>query len=95
MDDDELRSRMTELARNFPCLERAPGVDPFKPDVLNRWAWGVASHGERATAKFLLAVWDPETEWCAGRFDVFEALRVWDVKHRAAFLRWAADPWWP
>jgi hypothetical protein len=39
--------------------------------------------------------WDPSTEWEAGRFDVMEALRVWDLKHRAAFLEWAKDPWWP
>lgn len=30
-----------------------------------------------------------------GKFDVFEALGVWDDEHRAAFLEWAKDPIWP
>ena len=95
MTDDELRERMTELARSFPCLEHAPGVSPWTPEHLDRWAAGVASHGERVTASFVLAVWDPSTAWAAGRFDLMEALNVWPPSHREPFLRWAADPWWP
>ena len=95
MDSDELGERMTELARGFPAMRGARGIDPWEPAELNRWAAGPASHGERHTVRFLLAVWDPSTAWEAGRFDVLEALRVWDLKHRAAFLQWAADPWWP
>jgi hypothetical protein len=70
-------------------------VEPFEPEELNRWAAGPASHGERVTACFILAVWDPTIEWEAGRFDVMEALRVWSPSHRQPFLEWAADPWWP
>ena len=88
--NDELKAKMTNLAWRFPS-----GIDPWGPAELNYWAAGSASHGERHTAWFLLAVWDPATEWEAGRFDVLEALRVWDLPHRAAFLDWAADPWWP
>lgn len=95
MDDETLRSRMTELAATFPCLSGAPGVLPFEPEELNRWAAGPASHGERVTAQFILAVWDPSTTWEAGRFDVMEALRVWPPSHSESFLRWAEDPWWP
>jgi hypothetical protein len=29
-----------------------------------------------------------------GVFLVMDALSVWDREHRAAFLAWAADPWW-
>jgi len=47
------------------------------------------------TASFILTVWDPSTEWEAGRFDVMEALRLWDLDHRAPFLKWAMNPWWP
>ena len=95
MNDDEQRERMTKLARSFPCLRGARGVDPFEPEELNRWAVGGASHGERVTASFLLAIWDSSTEWETGRFDVMEALRVWPPSHREPFLRWAADSWWP
>ncbi len=95
MGSDEIGGRMTELAQDFPSLHGALGVDPWEPAELNRWAAGPASHGERLAARFLLAVWDPGTEWEAGRLDVVEAFRVWDLKHRVAFLKWAADPWWP
>ena len=30
-----------------------------------------------------------------GPFDVVDALSTWDAAHRAAFLAWAKDPWWP
>jgi hypothetical protein len=95
MTDEEQRDRMTELAKSFPCLCGARGVDPFEPEELNRWAAGAASHGERVTASFILAVWDQTTDWEAGRFDVMEALRVWSPSHQKPFLEWAAEPWWP
>ncbi len=94
MDNDELGERMTGLARGFPAMRGAPGIDPWRPGELDRWAAGPASHGERHAARFLLAVWDPSTAWEAGRFDAMEALRVWDPAHRAAYLAWADDPWW-
>src|SRR4051812_22080942 len=90
-----LSRKMTTLVRGFPCLRRAVGVSSWEALELDRWAAGPVSTGERITAQFLLAVWDPSNEWTCGRFDVMEALRVWDLKHRAAFLRWASDPWWP
>jgi hypothetical protein len=95
MDDELQRDCMTKLARGFPCLKNAPGVDPFVPEALSRWAAGPTSHGERITAQFLLAVWDPSYEWGAGKFDLMEALRIWPPSHREPFLRWAANPWWP
>ena len=87
--------RMTELAWSFPSLCRAPGIDPFAVEHLDRWAAGVASHGEAVSARFVLAVWSPDEAWASGPFDLMEALRVWDRPHREAFLQWAADPWWP
>lgn len=94
MDDDTLKQKMTELAQTFPSMRGARGIDPFDPQVLNRWASGGASHGERVTATFLLAIWDRSTDWEAGRFDLMEALEVWPPSHREPFLRWASDPWW-
>jgi hypothetical protein len=90
-----LSRKMATLVRGFPCLQRAAGVSPWDALELDRWATGPVSHGERLTASFLLSVWDPATEWQAGRFEVMEALRVWNLEHREAFLRWARDPWWP
>jgi hypothetical protein len=94
MDDDRLDRRMTALARSFPSMHNAPGIEPWRPPDLDRWAAGPASSGERVTARFLLAVWDPSAPWDCGPFDAMEALAVWDLKHRDAFLEWASDPWW-
>lgn len=95
MDPTETAARMTELAETFPCLRNAPGVSPWEPGELNRWATGPASHGERVTAQFLLAVWNATVDWEAGRFDLMDALNVWPPSHREPFLEWASDPWWP
>ena len=95
MDPADVDERMTELAETFPCLRHAPGVSPWGPAELNRWAAGPASHGERVSAQCLLAVWDRAVDWEAGRFDLMEALNVWGPSHREPFLRWASDPWWP
>lgn len=32
--------------------------------------------------------------WEVGPFDIMDALGTWDNEHRAAFVRWAAAPWW-
>jgi hypothetical protein len=89
--------KIIELARTFPSLKRVlDELKPFDAPAFDRRASGGLSHGERVTAQFLLAVWDPDyDDWQCGRFDVMEALRVWDEPHRAAFLDWARDPWWP
>jgi len=76
MDSEHLAEKMTDLAKSFPCLRGAPGVSPGEPTELNRWACGPASHGERVTVRFLLAVWDSSVDWEAGRFDLMEALNV-------------------
>lgn len=89
-------ARFEHLAKTFPCLRRAPGLDPWRPNTLDRWAASPSpSQGERVTARFLLTVWSPDEAWESGRFVLTEALRVWDVRHRRAFLIWASAPWWP
>jgi hypothetical protein len=76
--------------------DEAAGVKPWDANALDRWAADTpVSHGELVTAQFLLAVWDPVSAWQDGRFDLMEAVRVWDDRHWAAFLAWAGDPWWP
>ncbi len=92
--DEAVRARQTEFALTFPSLHGAPGVSPWDAIELNRWAVSGVSHGEQLTAQFVLAVWDRYTDWEAGRFDAMEALAVWDLAHRQAFLEWASNPWW-
>lgn len=82
------------LGRKFPCMTGKPGVSPWNAVQIDKWAAsGAHSHGERVTARFLLAGWDQSGDWISGRFDLFEALTVWDEKHHAAFLEWVARPW--
>src|SRR5579862_4008540 len=92
--------RIAQLASTFASMRgRAgimEGIPPWNAEAVDSWAASSApSHGQRVTAQFLLAVWDPAAQWNCGQFDLMEALRVWDQPHRDAFLRWAADPWWP
>lgn len=88
---------MAELARTFPSVRFVyAATTAWDADAVDRWAVDVPlSHGELLTAQFLLAVWDAAAEWRCGRFDLMAALRVWDEQNRAAFLAWAACPWWP
>ncbi len=87
---------MTALALTFPSMAKASDVRLWDAGLLDRWASETpVSPGELATARFLLAVWDPQHAWWSGRFDLMEAIRAWDPAHRGAFLVWAGDPWWP
>jgi hypothetical protein len=89
-------AKMSAFAQTFPSMEKVPGVKLWDANTIDRWAKSpTASHGGLVTARFLLAVWDPEHAWSCGRFELMEALRVWDERHRAAFLNWASNPWWP
>jgi hypothetical protein len=94
---EDLRAdrRMAELAQSFPCLRDASGVSPWNAAIFDRWASGPVSHSELITARFVLAVWSPDTAWRCGRFDMMEALSVWDPPNHRAFLEWASKPWWP
>ncbi len=96
--------RMTELALSFPSMKDAPGLRPWNPHALDRWIFsGVGTSGNRHVVAFLLAVWSGKNEpdvWRIHRslghgFDVVAASSVFDAKHRAALLKWCADPWYP
>lgn len=92
---DDRETRIQILAKRFPSLHAAPGMNPWDAVAIDDWAAGGGpSHGEVCTARFVLAVWEPNENWRSGRFDLMEALRVWDGPHRRAFLVWASDPWW-
>ncbi len=89
-------ARMTALALSFPTLRYADGVAPWEPLHFGRWLRsGAPGHGAKCAGRFLLSVWNPSTRWRSGRFDLHEALCVWDREHHAAFLAWVRSPWWP
>jgi hypothetical protein len=88
--------RMAALARSFHCLAEADGVLPWDPERFVRWMHsGAPGHGARCAGQFVLSVWNPYTDWSCGRFDLHEALGIWDSGHRAAFIAWVRSPWWP
>lgn len=90
-----MSTSIEELVSAFPTLQRAGGVRPWNPREFDGWACGpVPGHGAKQAARFVLAVWNNEIDWRCGRFDVVEALSVWDDAHRAVFLAWAVNPWW-
>lgn len=90
--------RVTEFARTFHSLDRAPGIESFDANTL--WAWvqeGKQTPAERYTVLFVLNVWgnagdDSDRPWPA--FDAMDALARWDKDNRSAFLAWAKEPWW-
>jgi hypothetical protein len=88
--------RMTALALTFHTLHEAAGILPWNPEKLEKWACGPApGSGAGNAARFILSLWNENTDWKCGRFDFFRAFRSWDAKQKQAFLDWAQDPWWP
>lgn len=87
--------RMSVFAETFPCLRNKPGVLPWNPQKLQRWASTVASSGERHCARFVLNVWNPYHKWRLGKFLLVEAMNVLDSGNREAMVRWIQNPWFP
>lgn len=95
-DEAEVDAHMSDLAECFPCLVNKPGVRPWDPERLDEWAdQSGATASELYTARFVLHLWDGKHLWRCGRFDLLDALDFWDQVHRAAFISWVLDPWWP
>jgi hypothetical protein len=84
---------MTRLARQFPVLKGAPGVEPWEPEVLDEWAMsGASGAGARAVTRFLLAVWNgSEYVWKVGGFRLRD-LGDLDDEHLEIWKAWAARP---
>jgi hypothetical protein len=88
--------KITELALAFPTLQSAPGVTPWNAKELDNWAFSDApGSGGKWAARFVLNLWNADTDWDSGLFEVFDAIAAWDEAHRKAFLLWASNPWWP
>ena len=94
-DRNSQEIRIVQLAKSFACLRKAPGVAPWDANIVDdRAATDIPSHGEKCSAQFILAVRNPDHEWQSGKFDLMEALRIWDDPSRQAFLAWVAKLWW-
>jgi hypothetical protein len=106
-DDPRRYSKMDALARGFPSLRLAKGVDPWDPVEFLRWFCesGAPGHGAHHAVHFVLGVWNSDANWRTVAnehgikytdklrpFDVFDALSTWDDDHRRAFAAWVNNP---
>jgi hypothetical protein len=90
--------RMTLLAKSFPTLtEGVPGIEPWDALVLDHWAVTspAVTSGSLATVRFLLHVWNDQTDWQCGPFSLHEAYGTWDGNHWAAMLEFLKTPTFP
>lgn len=94
--EKERTLKLLDLVRSFPSLKtcdwHAVTEPPTDFDIILylKHTTKNASSGQMAAAAFCLNVWD-STEH---KFDLAKAMVVWDSAHRAAFVRWASDPFW-
>jgi len=57
-------SRMTRLARSFPTLADADGIEPWNPEALIAWACDYTIDQDDTHAlRFVLQVWRPTHDW--------------------------------
>ncbi len=82
-----LEIRLPSLARRFPCLKGAPGLEPFSPQILHHWALSEPKDSQAGHAARLIlnlagsGPWEP--------FDVIAAISVFDAANRDVFVNWA------
>lgn len=83
----------TRLAKTFPVLQEAEGIDPWDPAGFRRWLFeGQTLYGEVATTYaglYVLHRWSggrDEPHSTLGEFNLVRALEAWDHEQRGAFL---------
>ena len=97
MTRNDATSRLVALARRFPSLRDAVGLDPWNAALLDKWACSELAPCAQsmAAAQFVLFVADPRREWKCGRFEPSAAMLLWDEAHLAAYSEWVKAPWHP
>jgi len=92
---------VTGVIYSFPMLRReTPGLTPWEPIKWARyWRGPAQTSGSYHAVAFCLSLWAGcnAEEWKRRgfSFDVVAAFGAWDDRHRAAFLKWCANPWRP
>ena len=92
-DSAERWERVVTLAETFPTLKVRPH------QTVAELATIASNENEgrhvREAARFVLLVWDGSIgqNWRGLAFNLRDAWGSWDPTHRAAWQRWAADPW--
>lgn len=97
-------ARIQRLALRFPTLRGANGIYPWSIVAFAEWVSAIDDPAAKAAGQFLIELWNhgtpPEQGWWnldlqVGRFHVVTALQIWDAHHRAAYLNWVEQPFWP
>jgi hypothetical protein len=86
---------MTMLAESFPSLRQAMNGRPFDPDWMEHFAEGAMEGNSHWAAMFVLDVWYSDRSVRAPRFNLIQAMRVWDDDHRNALDEWLMSPFYP
>jgi hypothetical protein len=81
-----LEERLPSLARRFACLEGAHGLDPWAPELFQRW---IQAQGKGSAAwhagLLVLGLWD-SGPWA--EFDAIAAVKSWNEEERTVFATW-------
>jgi hypothetical protein len=84
--DLDLGGRLPSLARRFPSLKGAGGLEPWNPAAFHAW---IAERGEGGAAwhagLLLLNLWGAGP-WPP--FDLLAAARVWEDGDKQMFVNW-------
>lgn len=82
-----IEKRLSSLARRFPCLRHASGLDPFSPKAFHAWTVLQGTDSSAWYAGHLVLNLLGKGPW--EDFDAVGALRIFDLEDRAAFVNWA------
>ncbi len=82
-----LDTRVASLARRFPCLAEAVGLDPWTPEFFGQW---LIEQGENTASwhagQLILSLLGTQPQ---NGFDAIAAVRVWSDSDREVFAAWA------
>lgn len=81
-----IEKRVASLARRFPCLKGAPGLDPMTPSEFYKWLRTVPKGSAARHAGLLILNLLGKGEWPP--FDAISALSVFDDADKMVFGNW-------
>ena len=79
--------RVASLARRFPCLRSAEGVEPWAERRFYDWVKAQTEGGEAWHAGHLILCLWGNGPWDS--FDAVSAIRAWGDEERKVFATWA------
>lgn len=87
-----LEIRLPSLARRFPCLKGAPGLNPFCKEEFHAWIGTRPAESAARHAGLLILNLGGSGPWPP--FDAIAAVAAFDEENRVVFANWARS-WRP